>query len=58
VVAADGHMVTKFRGYSGTVARMLRDGIEKALNPAFEPSPPRAPSEPLPRPSPSSSARP
>jgi hypothetical protein len=55
VVAADGHVVAKFRGYDDSIPQMLRHSIERALDPAFEP-PPRTPFEsPPPRPSPSPS---
>jgi thiol-disulfide isomerase/thioredoxin len=33
VVAADGHIVTLFRGFSDRMPRMIRDSIKKALNP-------------------------
>ncbi|HEX6185795.1 MAG TPA: TlpA disulfide reductase family protein [Pyrinomonadaceae bacterium] len=41
VVAADGRIVTRFRGYNDKIVpRMLRDGIEKALNPSPPPATP------------------
>jgi thiol-disulfide isomerase/thioredoxin len=44
VVAADGRIVRYFRGYSTSERKLLRDGIEKALDPAYEPPPAPAPS--------------
>ena len=53
VVAADGHIVARFVGYSKRIPQMLRAGIEKALEPPPEeaedaepkpaPAPPAAP---------------
>ena len=46
VVAPDGHIVTRFRGYSSDkTSELLRLSIEKALNPAYEPPP--APEPPV-----------
>ena len=40
VVAPDGRIVVRFRGYSDKIVpRLLRDGIEKALNPPPAPDP-------------------
>jgi hypothetical protein len=44
VVAPDGRIVVRFRGYSNSIPQMLRDGIERALAPP--PAPPIAPSQP------------
>jgi thiol-disulfide isomerase/thioredoxin len=47
VIAADGRVVIRFRGYSDKIVpRLLRDGIEKALNPPPAPDPAAAPSVP------------
>jgi len=45
VVAPDGHIVVRFRGYSQRLPTLLRAAIEKALRHSDEPSPP-APADP------------
>src|SRR5687768_17344541 len=47
VVAADGRVVTRFRGYSNVLPELMRRSIEKALDPTYEPpAPPAAPAAP------------
>jgi len=52
VIGADGRVVIRFRGYSEKIPQMLRDGIEKALNPppSFDPAAAPAPDAPARRP--------
>jgi thiol-disulfide isomerase/thioredoxin len=57
VVAADGRVVTRFRGYSDRIPAMLRRSIEMALNPGLQPLPappaqPPAPPKPAETPEP------
>ena len=49
VVAADGRVVTRFRGFSSVVPQMMRRSIEKALDPTYEPPAPPAAETPRPQ---------
>jgi thiol-disulfide isomerase/thioredoxin len=48
VIAADGRVVSRFRGYAESIPPMLRRSIEMALNPGLQP----LPAPPAPRPAP------
>jgi hypothetical protein len=51
VVAADGHIAFRIRGYSNKIPQILRDNIEKTLNPTAEPPTAAAtPAQPATRP--------
>ena len=46
VVAADGHVVLRVRGYNPRVPEMIRAGVRKALDLAPPPTPPAPPAQP------------
>lgn len=47
VVAPDGHIVVRYRGYSNKIPQLIRAGLEQALEPTPETEPPPAPDPPV-----------